>query len=322
MRNLKFIGISVLISFLFVCLIWQIAEPKIVSALGKACYAISHRSFIELTTYDKSGLPMRYYPGAGTFYDPELIAREASRYYDTRIEPQRLQAFIAESDWLLAHCDSTGVIAQAYDFPPAKLTQPWLSAPANTAAMLAIAKRAGYDRDTRKLVLAKRMLANIRKAEASSAYYNSDGLLWLKAYPAAENDLQGMLRGLSDLAEFYKIAGDSIAGNLFNQGIKNLTTRLPQVEKKGYLEDEYSRLGQRADHRQLTQLLSDTSYATPDSIFKPNVLRYQAKDRIFVVTQMLVRPRFGRICGFLVAWLLSFLLVYAFLRVPRKNLTI
>jgi hypothetical protein len=310
MLKYKYVVFCLILSLAFTTAIWQIAEAKLVDVFGKLCYSLCHRSFIELTTYDKDDMPMHYYPGVGTFYDPELIAREASRFYDTRIDPPRLKAFIKDSDWLLAHIDSLGRLPQPYDFPPAGLKQPWVSAPSQTAAMLAIAKRAGYERNAEVFLHARKLFTNLAENAAGK------DSLWLSTQPG-EEDLRGMLSSLIDLASYGKLVQDSLALQMFKSGVDALAKRLPGYEKQGYLDDKYCKIGQRAEHRMLTQLLSEVSYATPDSVFKPIVLRFQAKDRVFVIKQLLTKPKLGRISGFLFAWLACFLLAYAFLRAPK-----
>lgn len=324
MHKYRYLALSLTISFIFACLVWQMAEAKLVDFFSKACYAISKRSFTELNTHDKNGMPMRYYPGVGTFYDPELIAREASRFYDTRIDPVRLKGFIAYSDWLIAHSDSNGIIAQPNDFSPAELFSPWYSGSAQTANLLAIAKRAGYERDVSLLSRSRNLMNQIgsQNSPLQSSIMAKDGSLWIQSHPGRDNELRGMLSGLADLAAYAKLTRDSSATELFNQGVTNLSKRLPQLEKQAYLDDKFCRMGRRDEHSYLTKLLQDVSSATPDSVFKPAVQRFEAKDRVFVLAQMLKRPRPGRISGFLVVWLGSFAIAHAFLRAPKKNLTI
>lgn len=309
------IWLSLLIGLLFTSFIWQIAEPEVVEFVGKACYKVTRHSFIEVITHDAAGIPMRYHPGAGTVYDPELVAREASRNYNTRIEPNREQRFLQLSEWLVKQVDSTGLIPQGYDFPPASLKQPWYSASSQSAAMLAIAQRAGFLRNKDLVNTASIMLSRLDPRHGNLSRAETDSTVWFKSYP--DYALRGMLNTLLNLHEYYKLVGDPLAEDLFQRGVRMLDYKLGSLEVEGYLDDRYTRMGKRQEHRQLTSLLEELNKVIPNPLLSSDIMRYKRLDKNLVVYQILVQFAWGRMLGAILAWLLCALVVYAFLRVPK-----
>ncbi len=309
------IWLSLLIGFLFISFIWQFAEPEIVEFVGKACYTITKRSFIEIDTSDEAGIPMRYYPRVGKVYDPELVAMEASRYYKTRIDPIREQKFLQLSEWLVKQVDATGLIPQTYNFPAASLKQPWYSASTQSAAMLAIAQRAGFLRNRDLLNTARAMLQQLDPQNGNLIRTESDSTLWFKSYP--DYALRGMINTLLNLHDYYKLVGEPLAEDLFNRGARMLNSKMVMLEGRGYLDDRYTRMGKRQEHRQLVSLLEELNQITQNKSMNTRIARYKRLDKKLVAFQMLDQYVWSRIFGVIFAWMLCSLIIHAFLRVPK-----
>ena len=315
MRKHKALWLSLIISFLFTAFIWQIAEPEIVEFVGKTCFKITKHSFIEVATEDAAGIPMRYYPHVGIVYDPEYVAAEASRCYNTRLEPIREQRFLQLSEWLIKHIDSTGMIAQTYDFPPALLKAPWYSAATQSAAMLALAQRAGFQRNAEPLVLAQRMLQQLDPKVGKISRAESDSTIWFISYP--NYSVKGMLNTLLNLHMYYVLVGDPQAKDLFQQGMCLLKNKLNNLEDSGVLSDRYTRIGERKEQRQLTSQLEKLNELSPSHIIRTKIALYKRADKQFVLFQMLSQRAGGRMLRFFIAWVLCSLLIQLFLRVPK-----
>jgi len=313
MKNTKYIAFSLLISFCFVTVIMQMAELKLADYWGRVCYKLSGYSFMEIDTKDKEGIPMRYYPGLGKVYDPQLIASEASRFYDTRIEPARQQAFLNLSQWLTVNVDSTGFIPQTYNYDAAGMTKPWYSAPTQAISLLAIAKRAGHLRDPVAFMQSRKMLTQLDRLSSPTG----EGGIWFWEFGAGVYSLKGMMNTLISLSKYHKIVGDSLSAKLFKQGTVALAYKLPELTNKGYLEDKYHHRNPRSEHHELVNLLALVNQATPDSIFKPAIIRLRKAEHKFILMQILSSPRFGRIMGFLCTWAVVFAFVYLPLK-PRR----
>ncbi|MDD2229257.1 MAG: D-glucuronyl C5-epimerase family protein [Candidatus Cloacimonetes bacterium] len=315
MRKHKTIWLSLIISFLFTAFIWQIAEPEIVEFAGKACFKITRSSFIEVNTEDAAGIPMRYYPHVGKVYDPELIATEASRCYNTRLEPVREQRFLQLSAWLIKNIDATGMIPQTYDFPPALLKAPWYSSATQSAAMLALAQRAGFLRSKEPLILANKMLQQLDPKVGKLSRAESDSTIWFVSYP--NYAVRGMLNTLLNLHIYYEIRGDPLAKELFEQGMRLLQTKLNNLEDCGVLNDRYTHVGERKEQRQLTNLLEKLNEISPSTAISAKIACYKRVDKHFAVYQMLAQRAGGRMFRFFIAWLFFSLLIRLFLRVPK-----
>lgn len=342
MRRSLTLFLSLGITLFFVSFIWQLAEGELVVFLGRVLYSFTNRSFIEVETLDSAGVPMRYYPKIGVFYDPKLIADEASRMYNTRIAVGRQERFELLSNWLIQHMDANGLVSrysprdvvdnggileyldenelvpQQDNFAKADLTKPWYSTPAQTATMVALAKRAGQTRDTEILAKARNILYQVGDTDTGRlSRLEADSTLWLSSNPGYS--LSGMLHSLLDLEEYASLVKDPYAMELLQRGTKALQVQLPYQEKSGYLHDEYLYLGIRAGHSYLTSLLVELNAKLPGYPFNGAIKRYDTADRAFIFKQLMVRPSLGRFSSFFITWFLLFGIAYCSLRVPKKK---
>lgn len=313
-RNLSFL-ISLAIGFIFTSMLWQIAEPKIVSSIGKAFYAVTKTSFVEIATADAQGIPMRYYPRVGTVYDPEYVALESIRNYNTRIEPNREKKFLQLSEWLVNQVDSTGLIPQNYDFRDASLLKPWYSAATQSAAMLAIAQRAGFLRDKRLLAISTGMLAKLDPGYGYLSSAETDSTVWFKSYP--DYAIRGMVQTLLNLYEYDKMVKDPLAKDLFTKGVRMLNYKLGSLENRGYLDDPYMHTGRRLEHQELTSLLEQLNNIAPNRFLASDIERYKKLDKLPVSYQMLDQYAWGRIFCALLGWMLFTFIIHAFLKMPK-----
>lgn len=321
MTHRNVLSSSILLSLLFITAIWQISERQLSDLLGNLCYKLFKSSFTEQPTWDDKGIAMRYIPGIGKVYDVELIARQASRGYDTHVDPIRLSWFMKGTDWLSAHLDSTAVIYQPYDYPPAQDQAPWLSASAQSSATLAMLKRAGFERD--KALLAKGIMI-LRKLEPTSGQFTlsqPDSSLWFVSHRADPYSLYGMISTLSDLNEIHSLLKDPITNELYQKGMRSLTARLPQLAPRGYLHDNYLYQGRRSQHYRLSKMLSALSATYPDPAFSALVKDYARRQNSFVLWQLVQNPSLARWVSFFLSWLILALIIYLFLRRPVRNFT-
>jgi len=318
MKNLTRHLLPLIIGLVFATVIWQVGETMLADFWSKTCLNIFGSSFVELPTMDKNGIPMRYYPSAGKVYDPELIASQSSRFYKTRIEETRKNAFLLYSKWLEDNLDANGNIPNNYDYPKAGLQKPWYSAASNSATMLALAQRAGNLHNPETFAKARKMLSNLQPEKGNLSFYEKDGGIWFQEFPTEPYSLSGMLKTLVNLAEYQKMVEDSLSQKLFQQGTIALKAKLPQLAKKNLLDDKYHYKNKRLEHIELVSLLEDVNSATPDSVFTPFIQNYKAKSKQFVLCQFFSPFQPGRIIGFLFGWAILYLIAYLFLK-PRKD---
>ncbi|MEN6398475.1 MAG: D-glucuronyl C5-epimerase family protein [Candidatus Cloacimonas sp.] len=318
MKKFKYHLLSLFIGLIFAVSIWQAAEPHLADFWGKTCLSIFGTSFMEVSTMDKNGVPMRYYPSAGKVYDPELIASKSSLFYKTRIEETRKNAFLFYGEWLEENLDANGNIPNNFDYLKAGIKKPWFSSASNSATMLALTQRAGYLRSPETFLKARQMLYNLRPEKGSLSFYDKNGGIWFQEFPTEPYSLSGMLKTLINLSEYHKLVDDSLSQNLFQQGVIALQAKLPELAKHNWLDDKYHYKNKRSEHLELTQLLEEVNSATPDSVFTPYIYNYQAKNRQFVLFQLISRPQPGRILGFMFAWAVLYLIAYLFLK-PKKS---
>ena len=162
------------------------------------------------------------------------------------------------------------------------------------------------------------MLYNLQPEKGSFSFYEKTGGIWFQEFPTEPYSLSGMLKTLINIAEYNKMVDDSLSRKLFQQGVIALQSKLPELAKHNWLDDKYHFKNKRLEHLELTQLLEEVNSATPDSVFTPLIYRYEAKNRQFVLFQLVNRPQPGRILGFLFAWTVLYLIAYLFLK-PRKG---
>lgn len=313
--------LSIALGFIFTLLAWQIAEHYITDFFGELSYKILRSSYMEIATHDQDGLTMRYLPGIGKLYDAETIARQAARGYDTRIDPERMQWFTKGSDWLLARLDSSSVITQPYDFPPATDKAPWISASAQSATALAIMKRAGYERNKEMLEKSISILEQLDPKIGKLSIAESDSAYWFVAHQGKPYSLYGMICVLSDLQEIFRITEIPLAGTLYLKGMRSLVSHLPELESNGYLNDNFLYLPHRSEHRKLYSMLSMLSAGYPDPKLTELIKAYHCRHSNFILQQMIANPSTKRFAGFIFVWLLLALIAYLFLKRPARNFT-
>jgi len=184
--------------------------------------------------------------------------------------------------------------------------------------MVALAQRAGNLRSPETFLKARNMLYNLQPEKGSFSFYEKTGGIWFQEFPTEPYSLSGMLKTLINIAEYNKMVDDSLSRKLFQQGVIALQSKLPELAKHNWLDDKYHFKNKRSEHLELVSLLKDVNSATPDSVFTPLIYRYEAKNRQFVLFQLVNRPQPGRILGFLFAWTVLYLVAYLFLK-PRKG---
>ena len=318
MKNLARHLLPLLIGLVFASIIWQVGETMLADFWNKTSLSIFGSSFVELPTMDKNGIPMQYYPSAGKVYNPELIASQASRFYKTRIEETRKNAFLLYSKWLEDNLDANGNIPDNYDYPKAGLKKPWYSAASNSATMLALAERAGNLHNPETFIKAQKMLYNLQPETGNFSFYEKDGGIWFQEFPTEPYSLYGMLKTLANLAEYQKLVEDSLSLKLFQQGTIALKAKLPQLAQENLLDDKYHYKNKRIEHIELVSLLEDVNAATQDSVFTPYIQTYKANNKQFVLFQFFSPFQPGRIIGFLFGWAILYLIAYLFLK-PKKD---
>jgi hypothetical protein len=307
--------LSILIAFIFVSFIWQIAETHIVTFTGKLSYKVFKKSFIEINTHDAQGIPMRYYPGVGLIYDPEYIAQEASRFYKTRVEKDREQSFLQLSGWLEQQLDTKGLLPDNYNFPPANRNAPWYRASTQAAAMVALAQRAGFLRNTDTLRKAENIFVLLQSGNSDLSIESPDSTVWFTG--KSEKSISGMINTLLKLNEYYELLGNPKAKELYEAGLNRLQYFLPELEREGYLDDPSVRVGRRLEHQQFIGKLEEINKRSPNPVLSADIDRYKRLDRNLTFFQMIMQGAVARLAGFLLACFAVSLIVYKFLRVPR-----
>lgn len=310
------IWLSILISFIFVSFIWQLAEPQIVTFTGNLSYKLFKTSFIEVNTYDPQGIPMRYIPRVGKVYDPEYIAFEASRFYRTRLEKDREQKFLQYTEWLEKQLDANGLIPENYDFPPGSHISPWHRASSQAAVMVALTHRAGFMRNTDTLRKAEAMFHQLIPGNNDFlSIAGPDDTVWFTG--KTNKSVIGMINTLLMLNEYHRLVGDKRAKELFEAGLRRIEYRLPELEQAGYLDDPSYRIGRRSEHQQLVSKLEELQKLSPNPLLSADIYRYKRLDRNLVIFQIIMQGAWLRLLGFVLACLAVYLVVYTFLRMPK-----
>lgn len=307
----------VLIAFGFSLLIWQLGEVKLADFWARASVKLSGNGFQEVSFFGSDSLPKRFIPGVGKVPDPLQQALESYRLYKTRVEPDRLETFLKLSENLENSIDPSGRIPQTYDLRKARLVQPWYSSSTQAASAVALAARAGYLRSPDTFQKARIVFSFLIPGSGSLSSAQSDGSIWFWEYGQDNYSIRGMIQTLLSLHEYHKIVGDTLAAQLFNQGVEALNRKLPELQTKGWLDDKYYQKNQRSEHLELTSLLSELNAITSDSLFTLAIAGFQKRYNQTMILQLIQRPRFGRIIAFAITWLLLYLISYAFLK-PHK----
>jgi len=313
--------VCLLISLGFSILIWQAGEVKLAVFWAKASVLISGNGFQEVTYVSSDSLLRSYIPGVGKVPDPLLLAEESYRMYKTRIEPERLDAFLKLSEKLENSIDTSGRIPQTYDYKAARLVQPWYNSATQAASAVALAARAGYLRNPDTFQKAKIVFSYLIPDSGTLSSRLPDGSVWFWEFGQENYSMKGMIQTLLSLHEYHRIVGDPLAAELFSSGVKALQKKLPELQTKGWLDDQYHKKNQRSEHWELTNLLYELNAITPDSLFTPALAGFQHRYNQSILLQLTQRPSFGRLFTFALTWLLLYLIAFAFLRPhkPRSN---
>lgn len=316
----RFIAIvSLLISLLFVSVIWQFAETFIHSTIETAWGRLTGRPFNQIRLEDERGIPMQLYSTGEKHYNPLFIANEAKDEYFLRENPQHAERFILLTDWLLEHgveTDSTFYLNYDFDYPQYEMKAPWQSALAQAVAMNALAHRASYERDLVIYGKAIKALNTLRPEVGHISLALSDSTNWYMEYPASEPHyvLNGMMGVLFELNYYRIITKDPLAKELFDKGYRALLQRLPEFDYSGY--SYYDLMGTKAGrmyHKKHIAQLKRMNDIAPSPILQYYLMRWRRADSYPVLWQMVMNPRPKRLLAFFLPffglWGISFVLL-------------
>lgn len=316
---------AAIISLLFVSVIWQFAETKIILLLEQASTKMLGKPVNQITVLDDEGIPMQLYHDGQKHYNPLFIARAAQKANLHRRLTDESEDFIKLSNWLLNHLsesDSTCLALYDFDYPKYGQKAPWSSALTQAVLMNVLAARAGMQRDLKIYDKAKRSLYSLSPQVAGLTYVLSDSSYWYMEYPAAEPYfvLNGMLSCLIELHAYHELTGDPLAQNLFDKGFNALIQKLPEFDYHGYsYYDLKGNKASRAYHqthiKQLTKLLELRN----NNLILHYRNRWQKADSYPVLWQMLLNPRPKRVLVFILAFAGLAVLIYLLLAWTQRK---
>lgn len=307
---------TMLISLLFISVIWQFAETDIHELAESAWTRIIGKPIYQISTADSAGIPMQLYGTGETHYNPLFIARAAKKeYYRSRNWAQD-ERFLQLTDWLVENgveTDSTFLLPYYFDYPAYDQKQPWYSALAQAVAMNALAHRASYKRDLDVYAKAIKAMHSLRPGTAGLGFALTDSTNWYMEYPGSEPYyvLNGMIGILLELHYYYKLTDDPLAYELFAKGYNALLIKLPEFDFHGY--SRYDLKGNKAGrmyHKKHIELLSQLQELQPHSRLKYYITRWHKADSYPVIWQMLLNPRPKRIIAFLLPFLALWAVLY------------
>lgn len=150
---------------------------------------------------------------------------------------------IIKADWFLAHSKDIGnysILEYNFDFPPAKMDDPWISGMAQAQAMQALIRAHNITSDDRYLNLAERLLNSffIEVKDGGVTYKDDDGW-WYEEYPNPNSPterrvLNGMGFTLLGLYDYYNYTDNNVAKYLFDKGMSSFVQNLHKYDGGSY----------------------------------------------------------------------------------------
>lgn len=135
--------------------------------------------------------------------------------------------------WLLAHSssrDSISVWTYPFKFTKYDLDYDWTGAWAMGNILSALARCYQLSDDPKYLQTGKRAVKAFHTSieDGGIASWNENGRLWFEEYPTvpANHVLNGHINGIMGLYDFWRVTGNTLAGELYQEGIKTVREEL------------------------------------------------------------------------------------------------
>ena len=256
----------------------------IVNTIGKRVEIFETRIYQKITgksaqyiDCDLTGVPFVFYEGKlGKQYNTVTVAERAIKLCDKNDTPVTGN-FLACISWLTNNYtilnDSSIIYLDNYNWPSYKMKAPWRSAMNQGRAMQAFIKAFEKTGDTLYLNLARKSMNTLytQVKDGGVTYMDSTGY-WYEEY-ADDNTpqsrvLNGMIVVLQGLSDYYKVANDTGALILFNEGVRSVKNTLQLYDFNGH--SNYDALGKPASswyHNFHIELLDFLYTKTQEPVF-------------------------------------------------------
>lgn len=317
--------VSLIVSLLFISLLWQVAEPQVYAVAEVVRAKVFGKPFNQIYIQDKNGIPMQWYSNGDKEYNPLFIASEAQELNIERKLGGNPQRFIQLTDWLIKNTvvnDSVAYMYYHFSYPKYKQEAPWISALTQSVGMNAFADRAAMDRNIETLSIAEKLLYSLKPNVTGVSVALSDSSIWFMEYPHEKPyfALSGMMSTLLELNKYYHSTGNPFAKELFDKGYRALIEKLPEYDYHGY--SYYDLAGTKAGrgyHQRHIKKLSNLMEIKPHNTLLYYRNRWQRSDSYPVLWQMLFNPRPLRITAFFLSFLALAVFVYLLLAWTQRK---
>ena len=309
--------LSLLISLLFVSVIWQALETDILVLLERAWGKLGQGHY--LSTKYEDDIPLQIDPKGNKLYNPLLIATAAKDEYFLKEDPSHLVRFIKLTDWLINHgveTDSSFFLYHETELPGYELRKPWLSAPTQAAVMNALAHRASTERNLEIYAKAIKAFHTLRPDKRNLGVALNDTCFWYMTYPNVKPHyvLSGMLSVLIELNYYYLLTKDPLAMELFDNGLNAVQALLPEYDYHGYsYYDLRGKKATRLQHKKHIQLLGHLNEIRPSRALEYYHNRWQKADTYPVLWQMILNPSPRRVLAFMIPLVLIWWITFELL---------
>lgn len=197
-------------------------------ASGKKWFYRRHKPELFYPHLDSTLVPLMKY-SFGYHRNPVMTAQAALAFYSAYVESdsaKHLEAFMKNIEWLVANHDEFYL---RYDFDwnhgGVVLDSGWTSAMAQGEALAAMSSAYWLTGDTTYLATARGFFETLYHSPEDTwvFYVDDERYYWLEEYPTEDRCrvLNGFLFGLWGLWDYYVVAGDSLALQLFAAGIQS-----------------------------------------------------------------------------------------------------
>lgn len=211
----------------------------------------------------------------GIHYTPVTIAQYGLSLYSSHLKhsnSEYYRLFLAQANWhvdnLVAAPGNAGVWLHNFEFPIYKLHKPWVSAMAQGQGISLLLRAHQATNDRKYLEVACRAFQAFKLDIMAGGVSTRDqqGNLCLEEYPTdpASHVLNGFIFAIWGVLDYYRVTGESEAGNILEECIKTLCKNIDRYEgfywsKYDVLTSENASLDYHMIHIMQLQVLAQLS---------------------------------------------------------------
>ena len=323
----KSLGITFIFSLLISLFLPNLTEVKIEQLL-KTIYR-GYRG--ERIILDSLGVPIVDYGELGIHRNPVIVGWQALMYYreyiqtaDTRLK----ELFLNCADWFACEGQKAqGGLIWVYDFPYPRyaLASGWRSAMAQGRAAEVLTIAFQLTGDSCYISLAGEAVRALA-ADTLRGGMNQGG--WYEEYAGGDTEsprvLNGMMFTLLGIYRYYECTKDSIAGFLFERGLRELKKELHLYDTGCWsYYDILGKIASRAYHNIHIQLLTELVEITQEPVLRLYRDKFASYLRIPFCIRLIRRPTRVRLAVFATNFMITFpivlLLSLAMSRIKRRG---